>query len=152
MKAAAAEKMSRRLPFGGMAVQSLWQRSTRTTLTLTVIGLTVGGIILLESIVRVMLNDYMAMMSGNDVEIMVRQADVSDTSLSAIDERVGDRIAAMPEVASVGGSVFSAQSPLPEENSFFLIQGYEPNGFRKGTLMLLRGIGSMETASWCWGA
>ena len=128
----------RRLPFGGMAVQSLWQRSTRTTLTLAVIGLTVGGIILLESIVRSMMNDYMAMMSGNDVEIMVRQADVSDTSLSAIDERVGDRIAAMPEVASVGGSVFSAIT-LPEENSFFLIQGYEPDGFAKDHFNIVEG-------------
>jgi ABC-type lipoprotein release transport system permease subunit len=68
------------------------------------------------------------MMSGDDIEIMVRQADVSDTSLSAIDERVGDKIAAMPEVESVSGMVMTAVT-LPEANSFFIIQGYEPGGF-----------------------
>ncbi len=39
-----------RLPFGGMAVQSLWQRSGRTFLTLGVIGLTVGAIMALEGL------------------------------------------------------------------------------------------------------
>ncbi len=51
----------RRLPFGGMAVQSLWQRSGRTFLTLGVIGLTVGAIMALESMVAGMtesMTDY----------------------------------------------------------------------------------------------
>jgi len=34
----------RRLPVGNMALQSLWQRTSRTFLTLSVIGITVGGI------------------------------------------------------------------------------------------------------------
>ena len=38
----------RRLPVGGMAVQSLWQRVARTLLTLGAIGLTVGGISAME--------------------------------------------------------------------------------------------------------
>ncbi len=43
---------SRRLPVGGMAVQSLWQRSSRSLLTLGAIGLTVGSIMALEGIIR----------------------------------------------------------------------------------------------------
>ena len=48
---------------------------------------------------------------------MVRQADIADTSLSAIDERVGDKIAALPEVQDVSGMMFTA-TMLPESGGF----------------------------------
>lgn len=82
----------RRLPVGGMAVQSLWQRTTRTLLTMGVIGLTVGAIIALEAVVRGAADSMTEMMAGSDVEIMVRQADIADTSLSALDERLGENL------------------------------------------------------------
>jgi len=56
---------------------------------------------------------------------MIRQADVSDTSLSAIDERIGDKIAAMPEVKYVSGVIIAAVV-LPDTGGFFIIEGYEP--------------------------
>ena len=118
----------RRLPLGGMAVQSLWQRSGRTFLTLSVIGLTVGAIMALESIVAGTTQSMTNMISGADVEIMIRQADISDTSLSIIDDRVIDKIAAMPEVKSASGIVFTAII-MPEASGFFIILGYAPNEF-----------------------
>jgi ABC-type antimicrobial peptide transport system permease subunit len=118
----------RRLPFGGMAVQSLWQRSGRTFLTLSVIGLTVGAIMALESIVAGTTQSMTDMISGSDVEIMIRQADISDTSLSIIDDRVIDKISAMPEVKSASGVVFTAVM-MPEAGGFFIILGYAPNEF-----------------------
>jgi ABC-type antimicrobial peptide transport system permease subunit len=117
----------RRLPVGGMAVQGLWQRSTRTFLTLGVIGLTVGAIIALEAIVRGFKISMNATLSA-DAEVVVRQADIADTSLSALDERVGDKIAAMPEVANVSGMIFTA-IVLPESGGFFVVQGHAPNEF-----------------------
>ncbi|MES0361910.1 MAG: ABC transporter permease, partial [Anaerolineales bacterium] len=60
---------ARRLPVGGMAVQSLWQRSTRTLLTLGVIGITVGGIMALEGLIGGV-SDMMTAISG-EAEIMV---------------------------------------------------------------------------------
>ena len=118
----------RRLPFGGMAVQSLWQRSGRTFLTLSVIGLTVGAIMALESIVAGTTQSMTNMISGADVEIMIRQADISDTSLSIIDDRVIDKISAMPEVKSASGMVFTGII-MPEVGGFFIILGYAPNEF-----------------------
>ncbi len=118
----------RRLPFGGMAVQSLWQRSGRTCLTLGVIGLTVGAIMALESVVAGSAKSMTNMISGSDAEIMIRQADISDTSLSIVDERVIDKIAAMPEVRSASGIVFTGVV-MPELGGFFIIQGYAPNEF-----------------------
>ncbi len=119
----------RRLPVGGMAVQSLWQRSTRTLLTMGAIGLTVGAIMALEGIVRGTSQTMSDLAVGSDVEVMVRQSNIADTSLSAIDERIGDRISALPEVESASGFVFTAVLVSETSSGFFILQGYEPNGF-----------------------
>jgi ABC-type antimicrobial peptide transport system permease subunit len=116
----------KRLPVGGMAVQSLWQRSMRTLLTLGTIGLTVGSILALETILSGM-QVAMTDMFG-DTEVMIRQADISDTSLSAIDEAIGKKMAAWNEIQSVSGVVFTAFI-LPEEGAFFILMGYPPNEY-----------------------
>jgi ABC-type antimicrobial peptide transport system permease subunit len=127
-----------RLPVGGMAVQSLWQRSTRTLLTLTVIALTVGSIMALDSITQGMMEDFGKMAIGADAEIMLRQADVADTSLSAIDERIGDKVAAMPEVEHVSGMLMTAVM-LENPAGFFIIQGYSPNEYAIRRLNIVEG-------------
>lgn len=118
---------ARRLPLGGMAVQSLWQRSARTLLTLGAIGITVGGIMALEGTIR----GASAMVSGmaGDAEIMIRQAGIADTGYSAIDERVGKKLTTMPEIRTVSGMSFTA-TMIPETGSFFIIQGLAPNEYR----------------------
>ncbi|MFC2042593.1 ABC transporter permease [Chloroflexota bacterium] len=116
----------RRLPVGGMAAQSLVQRSARTLLTLAAIGLTVGSIIAIESMIRGVSVEFTNMFTGTNTEIMIRQADVADTSLSAVDERTGDKIAALPEVKSASGMIFTAVM-MPEAGGFFILQGYSPN-------------------------
>jgi ABC-type antimicrobial peptide transport system permease subunit len=117
---------ARRLPIGGMALQSLWQRITRTLLTLGAIAIAVGGIIALEAIVNGMLDTFSQM--GGDAEIIVRQAGVADTEYSAVDERIGDIIAAFPEVAFVSGMSFTGTF-LPDSGSIFMIIGYAPNEY-----------------------
>ena len=117
---------ARRLPVGGMAAQSLWQRSTRTLLTLGVIGITVGGIVALEAIIGGV-SDMMTALSG-DSEIMVRQDGIADTSLSALDERIGDKIAVLPGVAHVSGLGFTG-TILPDSGTIFILFGYAPNEF-----------------------
>lgn len=114
----------KRFPIGGMAVQSLWQRSTRTVLTLGGIALTVGAILTLESLIHSSVSSMNAMFNSNS-EIMIRQAGISDTGYSAIDERSGAKISAFPEVEALSGLVFTAVI-MPEVNGFFIIQGYAP--------------------------
>ena len=120
-------KKLRRLPWGGMAVQSLWQRSARTFLTLTVIGLTVGSILSIEAMM-VGAMDEMTEMFGSNAHLMLRQADIADTSLSAVDERVGAKIAALPEVQDVSGMMFGV-SMLPETGGFIILQAIQPRSF-----------------------
>ena len=59
---------------------------------------------------------------------MVRQADISDTELSVLDERIGDKIEVLPGVQSASGVIFSAVM-LPEGNSFFIVFGYDPKDY-----------------------
>ncbi len=116
-----------RLPFGGMAIQNLWQRRSRTIITLVVIGLTVGAIISLQGV----MGSFTEEMTGwfaQDAEIVVRQSDIADTSLSTIDERIVDQIAVMPEVRDTNGMMFTGIM-LPETGGFFIILGFAPNSF-----------------------
>ncbi|MGD2159320.1 MAG: ABC transporter permease [Anaerolineales bacterium] len=116
----------RRLPAGGMALQSLWQRTSRTLLTLGAIGITVGGIMALEALIRGA-TDLITLM-GADAEVMVRQAGVADTEYSALDDRIGDKIAAFSEVAHVSGIAFTGTF-LPESGAIFILFGYAPNEY-----------------------
>ncbi len=116
----------RRLPFGGMSMQSLWQRSSRTLLTLLAVALTVGSIMALQGVIDGAAETVGDVLGGGSADILIRQADVADTSLSTIDERIGDRIGLIPEVESVSGMIMTAVM-LPEENTFFIILGYAPN-------------------------
>jgi ABC-type antimicrobial peptide transport system permease subunit len=117
---------ARRLPFGGMAVQSLWQRSTRSLLTVGAIGLTVGAILGMEAVVQGFVASFTDMARDTQAEIMIRQADIADTTLSVIDERVVDSIAAMPEVQNASGVVYTGLI-LQDAGVMFLLQGYSPN-------------------------
>ncbi|MBM3144211.1 MAG: FtsX-like permease family protein [Chloroflexi bacterium] len=116
----------RRLPFGGLALQNLFQRTTRTLLTLGVIAITVGGIIALEAAVFGMTDTFAFLSAGS--EIMVRQAGVADTEYSALDERIVDKIAAYPEVAHVSGVAFSG-TMLPDSGMIFILFGYAPHEY-----------------------
>lgn len=128
----------KRLPFGGMPIQSLWQRTTRTALTVSVIAITVGSIMALQSMVNGMSKSMADMAIGEDAEIMVRQANIADTSTSAIDEKIKDKIAAMPETESVSGMLLTAVM-LPENNSFFILQGFNPGEFAIRRFKIVRG-------------
>jgi hypothetical protein len=110
-----------------MAVQSLWQRTGRTLLTMSVIGITVGAIVALEAVIRSFTSQFSDML-GSTAEIMIRQANISDTEFSVIDERIGEKLSSMPEVKAVSGIFFTAVM-LPDVKSFFIVWGYAPNEF-----------------------
>jgi ABC-type antimicrobial peptide transport system permease subunit len=116
----------RRFPSGGMPVQNLWQRTSRTLLTLGVIGITVGGIMALEGIIAGVM-DVISAISG-DSEIILRQAGVADTEFSALDERIGEKIAVLPGVVHVSGLGFTG-TILPESGAIFIMFGYAPNEY-----------------------
>ena len=118
----------RRLPLGGFAVQSLWQRSGRTLLTLLTIGLTIGGMLSLEGLIRGAGAALTDIATGTEAEIMVRQADAASSSQSVIDEKAGDRIRQLQGVDHVSGIIMTAIT-LPDSGGLFMLQGYAPSEF-----------------------
>jgi ABC-type antimicrobial peptide transport system permease subunit len=127
----------KRLPLGGMAVQSLWQRTTRTVLTLTAISLTIGSILALEALIEGVTDMMTKFSSGGDAEVTIRQASVSDTSQSVIDERDLTKIEALPEVKSVSGLILTGVA-MPE-TVFFIIQGYPPHSYGINRFQIVEG-------------
>ena len=111
----------------GMAARNLWRRRTRTVLTLLGISISIGAIVALGGIMGGMRDLLTRMMTSAQTDLLAIEADVSDTSYSAIDERVGARIAALPEVEAVSGVIITVAST--EENPLLIVFGYHPREF-----------------------
>ncbi|TFG06787.1 FtsX-like permease family protein, partial [Candidatus Thorarchaeota archaeon] len=122
----AANTRVNRLPFGGMAVQSLWQRTSRTLLTLSAIGITVGSIMALEGVVRSMADAMGEIVTGSNAEIMIRQRDAAASALSSLDEQLANKIKVIPGVTYVSRMILSSLT-LPEGGGIFMLQGYSPS-------------------------
>jgi ABC-type antimicrobial peptide transport system permease subunit len=114
-----------RLP-GGMTVRNLWRRRTRTALTLLSIGVSIAAIVALGGVAGGMVGAFTTMMRDSQTDLFVAEAGV-DMDFSAIDERVGERLAARPEVDGVSGMFWTGAST--EEMSMLIIYGYHPREF-----------------------
>jgi putative ABC transport system permease protein len=72
-----------------------------------------------------MIQEMTVLVSQGGAELVAMQAGVTNVGISVIEERIGQGIAAMPEVEDVSGVIWSANS---EENmSFMFVFGLEPN-------------------------
>ncbi len=114
-----------RLP-GGMAVRNLWRRRTRTLLTLLSIGVSIAAMIALGGLAEGMLGAFTNMMLDSQTDLFAAEADI-DADFSAIDERLGARIAAWPEVDAVSGMFWTGTST--DKNPMLLVAGYHPREF-----------------------
>jgi ABC-type antimicrobial peptide transport system permease subunit len=114
-----------RLP-GGMTVRNLWRRRTRTALTLLSIGVSIAAIVALGGVAGGMVGAFTTMMRDSQTDLFVAEAGV-DMDFSAIDERVGERLAARPEVDGVSGMFWTGAST--EEMPMLIIYGYHPREF-----------------------
>jgi ABC-type antimicrobial peptide transport system permease subunit len=114
-----------RLP-GGMTVRNLWRRRTRTALTLLSIGVSIAAIIALGGIAQGMLGSFNVMMVDSQTDLFAAEADI-DADFSAIDERVGARIAARSDVDGVSGMFWTGAST--DKMSMLIVYGYHPREF-----------------------
>jgi ABC-type lipoprotein release transport system permease subunit len=114
-----------RLP-GGMTVRNLWQRRTRTALTLLAIGVSIAVIVALGGFAQGMLETFTAIMRDGQTDLIAMEAEI-DSDFSAIEERVGARIAARPDVEAVSGMIMTAVDT--EQMPMLLLFGYHPREF-----------------------
>ncbi|MGC8839718.1 MAG: ABC transporter permease, partial [Anaerolineae bacterium] len=119
-------RMPRAIP-GGMTVRNLWRRRTRTALTLLGIGMSIAAIVSLGGIMRAVGDIVTDVLSRDQAELAAMEAGVSDTSYSSIDQRVGARIAALPDVEAVAGMVLAVASS--EKVPLIIVFGYHPQEF-----------------------
>jgi ABC-type lipoprotein release transport system permease subunit len=105
-------------------LRSLWSRRSRTIMTL--VGLSIGlmAVVALSGISEGFIREMSKMFDKSEVDLVARQAGASDMSYSAIGERVGKQIAAIPGVESVSGLVVGAVTM--EQVPFMLVEGYDP--------------------------
>ncbi len=105
-------------------LRALLRRPARTALTLAGIGLGVGFIVSMMSLVDGMLASFGALTTAGQADLIAEQAGASDITFSEIDERVAVRLRSRPEVKTVSRILmaFPAVGDLP----FFFIFGLDP--------------------------
>jgi ABC-type lipoprotein release transport system permease subunit len=111
---------------GGMTLRNLWRRRTRTALTLLGIGISIAAIVALGGLARGMLETFTAILREGQTDLFAVEAGI-DNDLSAIDERVGSRIAARPDVEAIAGMIMTAVNT--ERMPMLLVFGYHPREF-----------------------
>ena len=121
----ARANVTRALP-GGMMLRSLLRRRTRTALTLLGIGISIAAIVALGALAEGMADLMTDMFRASQTDLLAIQAGV-DADFSAIDERVGSRIAAYPEVEAVAGTIMTAVET--ESMPMLIVFGYNPRSF-----------------------
>jgi ABC-type antimicrobial peptide transport system permease subunit len=110
----------------GMTFRNLFRRRIRSLLTMGGIAIGVGLIVSLGAVTEGVIRDFTALAAQGGAELVAKQAGVADMGYSAIEDRIGYAIAAMPEVQDVSGIVwgFSSGQDIP----FLIIIGMDPNG------------------------
>jgi len=130
---------------GGMTVRNLWRRRTRTALTLLSIGVSIAAVVALEGVAGGMLGAFTAIMRGSQTDLFAAEAGV-DMDFSAIDERVGARLALRPDVAAVSGMFWTGTTT--EEGPLLIVYGYHPREFAIRRYRIIEGeplVGRRET-------
>jgi ABC-type antimicrobial peptide transport system permease subunit len=135
---ASDKRTDTRLVWAGMTVRNLWRRRTRTLLTALGIGVGIAAIVALSGLIEGFLSAFTSMITSSQVDLMALEADASDMGYSAIDERVGARMAALPGVESVSGIVFAFART--EEMPLLIVMGYHPREFAIRHLHIAEGV------------
>ncbi|MGD9030341.1 MAG: ABC transporter permease [Anaerolineae bacterium] len=111
---------------GGMTVRNLLRRRTRTALTLLGIGISIAAIVALGALGAGMADLMTEMFRASQTDLFAIEAGV-DADFSAIEERVGSRIAAWPEVDAVAGTIMTAVNT--DGMQMLIVLGYHPRSF-----------------------
>ncbi|MBE9471867.1 MAG: ABC transporter permease [Chloroflexi bacterium] len=129
-------RLPRFLP-GGMILGGLFRRRARTVLTVIGVAVGVTAIIAIGAWVEGINASLSAL--ATEADLMVLEADIADMQLSAIEERVGAWIAALPQVAHVSGCVngLVALEGMP----VFSVRGYHPAGYAMRHFKVAEGEG-----------
>lgn len=122
---------------GGMTLRNLWRRRTRTALTMLAIGVGIAAIISLRGLTAGFIDSFTDLAMGSESDLMAIEADASDMGYSTIDERVGARLSALPDIEGVSGVGFAFTST--DEMFIFFLMGYHPREYGIGHFKIMEG-------------
>ena len=128
-----------------MILKNLLRRKTRTFLTMAGVAIGVAAIVALGALAEGLVAGYGAFSGGSGADLLVAQADAIDIAFSAVDEEVGLTLANLAGVKEVTGVVytFAATEGMP----YFIVFGYEPDGFAIQHFKIVAGEGLTERAA-----
>ncbi len=107
-------------------LRNLWRRKMRTLLTLLGIGVGISAIVALGALTEGMTYVMTEMWRASQTDLFAIEAGV-DSDFSAIDERVGARIAARSDVEAVSGAIMTAANT--DRMPMVLVFGYRPSSY-----------------------
>jgi ABC-type antimicrobial peptide transport system permease subunit len=116
------EQLARLL--GDSSLRNLLRRPLRTLMTAIGLGVGVGFVVTLMAVVAGAKQSMTALAGAGQADLFSQQANVSDMSLSAIDERVAAQIRLRPEVKSVS-RIFLGITSAPGLQ-FLMVYGLDP--------------------------
>ncbi len=126
--------MASQLSFTGFAWKNLWRRRLRTFLTLVGITMGIGAFVALVGFSRAFEHEWLRMYTSSGIDIAVVQSNLLSSS---IDESLGVKISAVPDVAQVAPMIFNLMDLTPEVNA--LVYGWRASSFEFDSLTLLSG-------------
>lgn len=129
-----SKRMASQLSFTGFAWKNLWRRRLRTLLTLGGITMAIGAFVALVGFSRAFEHEWLRMYTSSGIDIAVVQTNLLNSSL---DQSLGLRIGAVPEVAQVAPMIFNLMDLTPDVNA--LAYGWLANSYEIDSLTLLSG-------------
>ena len=128
-----------------MILKSLLRRKTRTLLTVAGVAIGVAAIVALGALAEGLAAGYGALGGSSGADLLVAQADAIDIVFSAVDEEVGTALTSLSGVKEVDSMVYTFSST--EGVPYFIVFGYEPDGFAIQHFKIVAGEGLTEQAA-----
>lgn len=126
--------MSSQLSFTGFAWKNLRRRRLRTLLTLCGITMGIGAFVALVGFSRSFEHEWLRLYQSSGTDIAVLQSSMFNSS---IDESLGPRIKALPQVAAVAPLVFNLIDLTPDVNA--LVYGWQADSYEIDSLKFTSG-------------
>ncbi len=120
-----------------MILKNLWGRKMRTLLTLFGIAVGVAAVVALSILAEGFSAGYDALGGGSGADLLVMQDDALDIAFSAVDQALGETLAGFSGVTAVTPMIYTFAAT--DDAPYFIVYGYEPDGFAIETFKLVEG-------------
>jgi ABC-type antimicrobial peptide transport system permease subunit len=128
-----------------MILRNLLRRKIRTLLTIFGIAVGVAAVVALGALADGFVEGYSAIAGGSGADLLVVQDEALDIVFSAVDEQVRDQIEAFSGVDRVTGMIYTYAAT--EETLYFILYGYDPQGFAIDHFKIVEGQTLSSAAS-----